>query len=139
MPKATPAPRPGPAIPNLASLRLTGRPNDFLMAPAGVTPLATPHAPSPIIAATPTLVAARLMEGPAQEPRTHLDHGDTAAHSYHFVQRSAVFRFADDIYVWLREAETGTCPVIYSRARVGHSDLGVNRRRVMRWLRALAG
>ena len=97
------------------------------------------HLTSPVIAAAPPLVAARLMEGPAQEPRTQLDHSDSAAHTYHFVQRSAVFRFADDIFLWLQEVPGGTCPVVYSKARLGYSDLGVNRRRVLRWVKALSG
>ena len=41
---------------------------------------------------------------------------------------SLVFRFVDDVEFWFHEHE----PIIYVRSasRVGHSDLGVNRRRI---------
>jgi len=50
-------------------------------------------------------------------------------------QKSALFRFADDIDVQAIPVDGGKSALaIYSRSRVGYSDLGVNRKRIERWL-----
>lgn len=74
-----------------------------------------------------------------REPRTETTALDEEAQQAAFVQRSAVLRFPDDITVQFEalSAERSTLG-IYSRARLGYYDLGVNRERVSRWLHALA-
>ncbi|MDX1577951.1 MAG: DUF1499 domain-containing protein [Gemmatimonadota bacterium] len=52
--------------------------------------------------------------------------------------RSLVFRFIDDLTVWVALDEDGLTRVdALSRARKGRGDLGVNRRRIERLLRGL--
>lgn len=49
-----------------------------------------------------------------------------------------VFIYKDDFIVLIEEAEGSSCHVhLRSASRVGYSDLGVNRRRVKRFLRKL--
>lgn len=54
-----------------------------------------------------------------------------------YVQRSAVFGFPDYISVHVVPDAEGSRLSVYSRSRFGHSDLGVNKARVERWLDAL--
>lgn len=56
-----------------------------------------------------------------------------------WVQRSALFGFPDYISVSFLPAGdgAGSTLAIFSRARVGKSDLGVNKKRVTAWLAAL--
>lgn len=52
--------------------------------------------------------------------------------------RTLVFRFVDDLAVWVSLDEEGFTRVeARSRSRVGTGDLGVNRRRIQRLLRDL--
>ena len=53
----------------------------------------------------------------------------------HFVAVTRIMRFRDDIDVLLAPtADGGTQVAIYSRSRVGYSDLGANRKRVKQLL-----
>lgn len=57
----------------------------------------------------------------------------------HAVFRIRVFGFRDDVHLALRpHGEDGTMVHIRSASRTGHSDLGVNGRRVNRFYRLLA-
>ena len=66
-------------------------------------------------------------------PRTTRLAGSTADGRATYVTRSALWGFPDYATVELR----GQRIVIYSRARFGRSDMGVNRKRVTGWLDAL--
>lgn len=60
------------------------------------------------------------------------------ADGLHFVRRTRVFRFADDIRVTFRESD-GTVRVdAESRSRVGKGDLGQNRRNIQELWRAVS-
>jgi len=71
------------------------------------------------------------------EPRTHLVHLDKEASQAEFEQTTRWLRFRDVITVAFEAVDGGAGLAIYSRARVGYYDFGVNRRRVRRWLDAL--
>ncbi len=70
------------------------------------------------------------------EPRTTRLAGAPAEGWTTYVQRSGLFGFPDYISVRVIEAEggDGAMLAIYSRSRYGHSDLGVNAKRIRRWL-----
>ena len=51
-----------------------------------------------------------------------------------YVQRSAVFRFPDTIWVQPVALPQGSSVIIYSRSNYGYGDFGVNRERVGLWL-----
>ncbi|RMA41725.1 DUF1499 domain-containing protein [Rhodophyticola porphyridii] len=57
-----------------------------------------------------------------------------------YVHRTALMGFPDAISIRVRPAEeTGQTAIeVFSRSRFGHSDMGVNDRRVTRWLEQLA-
>jgi uncharacterized protein (DUF1499 family) len=75
----------------------------------------------------------------AREPRTHLLHLDREAMQAEFEQSSKIFRFPDTITVAFEAVDaTHATLSIYSRAKLGHYDFGVNRKRVQRWLDLLA-
>ena len=54
------------------------------------------------------------------------------------MQRSRLFRFPDYITAEAMETDGGSALAIYSRAVIGYSDIGVNRKRIMAWLDALS-
>ncbi len=70
-------------------------------------------------------------------PRTRLFAGSLAEGRLTYVTRSRVFGFPDYSTVAVAGAGDSSAPVILARARFGRSDIGVNRARVTRWLRAL--
>ncbi|MEM7222369.1 MAG: DUF1499 domain-containing protein [Pseudomonadota bacterium] len=112
-------------------------PNHCLAAPADWDgpkgEIATEVYPVPLEKLREALVAVA-----AAEPRTNLLRLDKEALQAEFEQRSKLFGFRDSILVEFMEAGKGASTLaIYSRARVGLIDLGVNRRRVERWLAAL--
>lgn len=74
----------------------------------------------------------------AAEPRTNLITLDRDARQAEFEQRSRLFGFPDRITVCFEAIpEGGSTLAIFSRARLGYYDFGVNHRRVRRWLVAL--
>ena len=74
----------------------------------------------------------------AAEPRTNLLRLDKEALQAEFEQRSKVFGFRDTVTVAFIARDDGRSALaLYSRSRVGLLDLGVNRKRVERWLEAL--
>lgn len=92
-----------------------------------------PHAIAPLaIAGSPSEAWRVVREAVVDLPRTRIvrDAGDYV----HAECRSALFGFVDDLELHLRPGE-GTI-AMRAAARLGYSDLGVNRRRVER-LRAV--
>ncbi|BAN03997.1 DUF1499 domain-containing protein [Ilumatobacter coccineus] len=56
-----------------------------------------------------------------------------------YVQRSALFAFPDYVSVRFLDAEHGGSTLaVFSRSRFGQSDLGVNKKRVLRWLEGVS-
>lgn len=124
--------------PDFQTLQLSRKPNQFLLLPEGFAAAAVPHARSPVFPLDVDALAAALQRVALAEARTRLISADDRAHRYEFVQRSAVFRFPDHVSVQVLPAGPGgSALAIYSRAKVGHSDFGVNRRRIERWLAAV--
>ena len=69
-------------------------------------------------------------------PRTEWVAGSVDKGRVTYITRSAVFGFPDYATVEYRAGDTPEI-AIYSRLRVGKSDLGVNKARVLGWLAAL--
>lgn len=123
---------------DFATLALTWRSNQFLVLPAGYKAQSKPHAESPVFARTPDQVLESLKRVALAEPRTTLLAEDHAKRRLALVQKSKTFRFPDFIdaeAVPLADGRTGLA--IYSRAKFGIRDFGVNRARIERWLAAL--
>ncbi len=94
--------------------------------------------PSPRFAASPDAVLAAVRRIASDQPRTALVREDPARNQLVFVQRSAVFRFPDTIWVQTVALPEGqTLLAVYSAAAYGYDDFGVNRDRVESWLAAV--
>ena len=119
------------------TLQLNWRPNQFLMLPAGFAGAAKPHAVSPVFGLMPVALVLALKKAALAEPRTAVVAEDPASHQIEFVQRSLIFRFPDRITAQAMAVPGGSALAIYSRARYGIRDFGVNQKRVERWLAAL--
>jgi uncharacterized protein (DUF1499 family) len=123
---------------DFTQLKLTWRPNQFLVLPAGFIGKAQAHAESPVFLAAPEHVLEALKRVALAEPRTALLDEDRAAHRLALVARSKTFHFPDFIDVEAVALAPGqTALAIYSRAKFGIRDFGVNRARIERWLAAL--
>lgn len=115
-------------------------PNSYRVGPdASTVPV---DAPAPVYDVTPEELSAAFDRLIAAEARTELladDRGSGGAVTV--VQRSALFGFPDYVSVrFLPVAEgDGSTVAMFSRSRFGQSDLGVNEKRVNRWLEELRG
>src|SRR5690554_3581560 len=81
---------------------------------------------------------ARFFDVASSEARVALVADQSEHNRYRFIQKSRLFKFVDEITVEFVEltAETSSLYLL-SRSRVGWWDMGVNARRVRRWLRKL--
>ena len=115
----------------------TGKSNDFRTIPEGF------DAPdedmvSPVFIASSTELAEAFDAMALAQPRTERVAGEPADFWITYVQRSRVFQFPDYISVWVVDLGDGRSSLaVYSRARYGWSDFGVNAARVRAWLDAL--
>ena len=121
-----------PFLIDFAALVPDPRPRRWLILPPGFAGAAVPDEESPVFAASPAPLMEAFTHAALAAPRTRLVR--EAGAQKEFVQRSRVFRFADYVTVEAFAAEGGATLAIYSRAVLGYSDLGVNRRRVRAWL-----
>lgn len=124
---------------DFAKLKLRRSPNQYLVAPPGMTP-DSPHRAAPEFDLPAAALAARLFDHVRAQPRLTVRTRSADGLAMELVQRTRFFRFPDDISVrvWPLGAQRATL-AIYSRARYGYRDFGVNRRRVDSWLAALLG
>jgi uncharacterized protein (DUF1499 family) len=115
----------------------TGQPNAWRIGPPGGEQAVDAEAPEFALAAQDLAAAFDAMA--LAEPRTRRLAGTPDDLWMTYVQRSRFMAFPD--YVSVRIIPLGpdrSTLAIYSRARYGQSDLGVNRARVENWLAALA-
>jgi uncharacterized protein (DUF1499 family) len=124
-----------------ATVRLSGKPNEYLAAPRGTT-AAPADIETPLYSESPRDLLVRFDAIARAQPRTRVVAGDPDSLMITYVQRSRVFGFPD--YLTVRavavEANTGEANaglIIWSRARYGRGDFGVNRVRVEAWLALL--
>ncbi len=117
----------------------TGRPNEYRIAPEGLATVPV-DAPSPVFAASADDLAAAFDAYALAQPRTQRIAGGPEIRWATYVQRSRVFGFPDYVSARFIDLDDETAaPAVFSRARFGSSDLGVNRARVENWLAALEG
>ncbi|MFW6027359.1 MAG: DUF1499 domain-containing protein [bacterium] len=122
---------------DFATLKLRWRPNQYLVCPQERC-APRPHREAPVFDADADRLEAAVLAVARRQPRLELLEGDSVERAYEFVQRTKGFGFPDDISVRVWPLPDGRSTLgIYSRSRYGWSDLGVNRRRVERWLSAL--
>ena len=124
---------PTPTVLDVAHIVRPASPNTALAAPAGFSP-----APD-IVTLTYPLPADRLFalvqDVAASQPRTFQAALFADQLQVHYVVRSAVLNFPDQIMVQVRQAGADySALIVYSRSVYGRSDFGVNRKRIESWL-----
>ena len=122
---------------DFAALKLTDRPNQFLICPPGLCG-AKAHADSPLFDVPVERLRARWREVVAGQPSVESLAEDQDGLGFDYVQRSPRFRFPDLITVrFIAAAPERSTLAIYSRSIYGESDFGVNRERIEAWLALL--
>ena len=111
------------------------RPRRWLVLPEGFKAVATPDQPSPVFSLAPDALLAAFKALALEQKRVTLVREGEG--QIELVQRSKLFRFPDYITAQAFEVEGGSALAIYSRAVIGYSDIGVNRKRITAWLEAL--
>lgn len=120
---------------DLATAERTGRPNDFFAAPAGMTAATPDRIMSPDGRSAEAVMTA-FDTAALAAPRVALMAGGPGEGRATYVQRSLVIGFPDYITVEAMQTDDGAALAVWSRARYGYSDWGVNRERVEAWLAA---
>jgi uncharacterized protein (DUF1499 family) len=127
---------PLPTLMDMTHIARPATPNTALAAPAGFDP--TPDIVTPLYKMPPEQLFAAVRTMAEAQPRTYEAAVFPDALQVHYVARSLVFNFPDQIAVQVKPAPPdGAALVIWSRSVYGESDLGVNRKRVAAWLAAL--
>lgn len=112
-------------------------PNTCLAAPPGHP--GPKQVTSPILPATPDVVFTTLLTLAEGFPRTWRLAAWPERRQAQWVERSALVNYPDIIVAEVVATPEGTSLFLYSRSLFGYSDLGVNAKRVERWLAALRG
>ncbi|HEY8871947.1 MAG TPA: DUF1499 domain-containing protein [Stellaceae bacterium] len=128
--------RPGEAA-ALAELRGPLPANAFLACPARYCPFAE-AVPSPVFAMGADRLAEYWAGLIAREPRIVAAFAEPEERRFVLIQHSAALRFPDVVTVeFVALGADRSSLAVYSRARYGSYDFGVNRRRVLAWLKRL--
>ncbi|UPY38814.1 DUF1499 domain-containing protein [Sediminicoccus sp. KRV36] len=125
-----------PAPIEFASLVQPSSPNTCLAAPAGHP--GPKQVTAPILPGSPEEVFTALLRVAEGFPRTWRIAAWPERRQAQWVERSALVNYPDIITAECVATPAGTSLFLYSRSLFGYSDLGVNGKRVARWLAALA-
>lgn len=119
---------------DFATLERPGSPNTYLACTPEICRAAASDEPAPTFRASPAQVRAAL-EG--IQPGIAFTEGPVGLHG-RYVAVTRLMRFRDDVDVLIvPTADGGSRVAVYSRSRVGYSDLGANRKRVQALIAAL--
>lgn len=125
------------ALIDFHALAKSGLPNEYLVTPRGYCP-GPADAESPVFDLPAAQLAEAVEAALAREPRTRLLRADRGIGQFVYQQRSLLFHFPDVVRIQLVPiGESRSTLAIHSRSIYGRNDLGVNRRRVRRWLQAI--
>ena len=122
---------------DFTNIKAPSSPNWYLMCPPGAK---QPHCrgESPLYEVEVARLRSEFFEVVSAAPRAALIADAPALNRYRFIQKTRLFKFVDEITVEFVELGPQRSSIyIYSRSRSGWWDLGVNGRRVRRWLRQL--
>ena len=115
-------------------------PNTYLLASADLCEQATADQPSPHYSAGADEVFNACIKVIESHKNWTLAASDAAGGRLRFISTSPLMRFKDDVDILVLPGtgdEGGTRLAVYSRSRVGYSDLGANAKRVGSLLSAL--
>ena len=109
----------------------TGKPNDYLVAPSGLSK-AEPDRETTVHQLSPEELL--FLFDAVARPSSAVLAGSVRDGHITYVQRTALMGFPDYISVKAVEVGGGSALIIWSRSRFGYSDMGVNRKRIDGWL-----
>ena len=113
------------------SLKRPPKPNTCLVAPDNHCLAAKPDFAPPVMIMTARGLFSRMSEVIASERRWGNIEADSESYRIKFVATTGLMRFKDDVDIEIIPVDEGKATfAIYSRSRVGYSDLGANRKRV---------
>ncbi|MEO0607200.1 MAG: DUF1499 domain-containing protein [Pseudomonadota bacterium] len=116
---------------NFKSVKRPPKPNTCLVAPENYTLAAEPDFAPPSLDMEADALFAKLLEIVSSERRWSKLESDEMSKKIKFVATTGLMRFKDDVDIEIIPiSETKATLAIYSRSRVGYSDLGANRKRV---------
>ena len=119
---------------DFSTLQRRDTPNDAL----ACTPefcAATADIAAPVFLRPPGEVFRAVEAALAGEPRLDRVAAEEGQGMLRYVQRSRILGFPDTIDVKVVPvAEGGSAVLLYSRSKLGRSDMGVNRARIVRWI-----
>ena len=122
---------------DFATLARRESPNDAL----ACTPqfcAASADVAAPVFARPQAEVLRAVQQAVAVEPRVEQVAADAGSGTLRYVQRSRLMGFPDTINVKVMPTpDGGSAVMLYSRSKLGHSDMGVNRARLERWIRLI--
>ena len=122
---------------DFAEVKRSANGNDALACPPGLCFAKVDLTVAPVAMSAAALVA-KIKALPTLEPRIVMVGENDAELRYVLVQRSALFNFPDTINIAIQPVDASHAAIaIYSRSRYGKGDLGVNMKRVQRWLSLL--
>ncbi|MBM3484768.1 MAG: DUF1499 domain-containing protein [Alphaproteobacteria bacterium] len=121
---------------DLKTLTRPNTPNHHFLAPKGYSS-APIDGESPRFSVPPGELFTRVRKALLRQPRTTLREEAADRLSLEVRQRTALFRFPDDVTITVLPADGGSTLAIFSRSLCGRGDLGTNRRRVTAWLDAI--
>ncbi len=118
------------------SLKRPPKPNPCLAAPENFCLAAEPDFAPPTMVMTPRGLFSRMSELIASERGWSKIEADPEALRIKFVATTGLMRFKDDVDIEIIPVDEGKATfAIYSRSRIGYSDLGANRKRVKELIR----
>lgn len=127
-----------PEFIDFGHLKRSDTPNDYLVAPADLTP-ARPDRIAPVYDLTPAALFAKVTMLLEMDKSYHEIETDAELLAIKAVAVTPILRFRDDVNIRVVAAEGGASLAIYSRSRIGMGDMGTNRKRVDALLRRLEG
>lgn len=119
------------------TLTVPSSPNYYLMCPKDYCQ-AEAQLTSPVYPVDARVLYEKWAKIMKKRVRTELIYIDPEREQYQYVQRSRIFRFPDYINVqFIALNDKQSTLAIFSRSKYGYGDMGVNKKRVQRWLAAL--
>lgn len=122
-----------------SSLKRPASPNYCLVCPEGFCGDFRPNITSPEFNLDVADLRVQFNELVQREPNVVQVVSDNEELQDRYVQRSKILRFPDTITVrFIKLKKDRSTLAIYSRSQIGYSDMGVNKKRMIRWLGLLS-
>jgi len=122
----------------LKTFTKTSKPNQYLVCPEGYCENETADKVSPIYSLSAQELSDALLVSLQSERNLQRVDEETDPLRLRFVQRTEKMRYPDTIRVEIIPVnDTQSSLAIYGQSQIGRKDFGVNKARILRWLRRL--